>query len=100
MAAGSLETLVNMYQTTRGHTPEERLHTHPGENLKSYMLLCVFNDKINEHAMGGACSMHGEVRNTCKISVGSLKANVHFKSLGVSGTIRELWLDEKRGIAS
>jgi hypothetical protein len=40
--------------------------------------------------------MHGEVRNACKIFVGSLKANAHFRNLGISGTIRELWFDEKR----
>jgi hypothetical protein len=61
------------------------------------MSVCVFTDQINEHAMGGACSMHGEVRNACKIFVGSLKASAHFRSLGVSGTIRELWFGQKRG---
>jgi hypothetical protein len=65
------------------------------------MLLCVFTDQTDEHAMGGACSMHGEVRNACKIFFGSLKANAHFRNLGVSGTIRELWFDERgRGFSS
>jgi hypothetical protein len=40
--------------------------------------------------------MHGDVRNSCIIFVGNLKVNSHFRSLGVSGTIRELWFDEKR----
>lgn len=61
------------------------------------MLLCVFADQINEHAMEGACSIYGEVRNACKIFVGSLKANAHFRSLSVSGTIRGLWFDARRG---
>jgi hypothetical protein len=53
------------------------------------MLVCVLNDQINEHAAGGTCSMHGEVRNACKILVGNMKAKGHFRRLAVSGVIRE-----------
>jgi hypothetical protein len=36
-AAGTSETLVNFYQTTRRYNPEDsHLHTHRRENLKSY----------------------------------------------------------------
>jgi hypothetical protein len=31
--------------------------------------------QINEHEMGGACSEHGEMRNTYKILVGSTERN-------------------------
>jgi hypothetical protein len=36
-AARTSETLVQLYQTTRCYNPEDsHLHTHRGENLKSY----------------------------------------------------------------
>jgi hypothetical protein len=36
-AAGTSETLVNFYQTTQRHNPEDsHLRTHRRENLKSY----------------------------------------------------------------
>jgi hypothetical protein len=36
-AAGTSETLVNFYQTTRRYNPEDNhLRTHRRENLKSY----------------------------------------------------------------
>jgi hypothetical protein len=38
-AAGTSETLVNFYQTTRCYNPEDsNLHTHRRENLKSYLV--------------------------------------------------------------
>jgi hypothetical protein len=37
-AAGTSETLVNFYQTTRCYNPEDsHLRTHRRENLKSYL---------------------------------------------------------------
>jgi hypothetical protein len=37
-AAGSLEMLVNVYQTTRQHIPEDsNLYNHQLENLKAHM---------------------------------------------------------------
>jgi hypothetical protein len=37
-AARTSETLVNFYQTTRCYNPEDsNLHTHRGENFKSYL---------------------------------------------------------------
>jgi hypothetical protein len=39
-AAGTSETLVNFYQTTRNNNPEDsHLHTHRRENLKSHFVI-------------------------------------------------------------
>jgi hypothetical protein len=42
----------------------------------------IKNDQIDEDGIGGVCSMHGEMRNAFKISVGKLEGK---RSLGRSG---------------
>jgi hypothetical protein len=37
--------------------------------------------------MGGACSMHGEVRNVYDILIGKSKGRDHSGDVGVDGTI-------------
>jgi hypothetical protein len=42
-AASTSETSVNFYQTTWCNNPEDRhLHAYCHENVKSYILLCIF----------------------------------------------------------
>jgi hypothetical protein len=46
-AAGTSETLVNFYQTTRRYNPEDsHLRTHRRENLKSYNRDVVLNQML------------------------------------------------------
>jgi hypothetical protein len=43
-AARTSETLVNFYQTTRRHNPEDsHLRTNRRENLKSYLIFGLFD---------------------------------------------------------
>jgi hypothetical protein len=47
-AARTSETLVKLYQTTRCYNPgDSHLHTHRRENLKSYILRIVYNNKYS-----------------------------------------------------
>jgi hypothetical protein len=42
--------------------------------------------------MGGACSPHGEKRNTFKILIGKSKGRDHSEDLGVDGMIILNWI--------
>jgi hypothetical protein len=51
-AAGTSETLVNIYQTTRRYNLEDsHLRTHRRENLKSYTLLRDVSTVLFNHSM-------------------------------------------------
>jgi hypothetical protein len=61
-AARNSETLINFYQTTRSHNPEEdsHLHTHRRENLKSY-LCCMKAVYANNYNQGDDAELYDNV---------------------------------------
>lgn len=45
-ASSTSETLANVYQATWHYNPEYRqLHIHCHENLRSYLIICVFHKR-------------------------------------------------------
>jgi hypothetical protein len=67
-AAGTSETLVQLYQTTRCYNPEDsHLHTHRRENLKSY-LICRYIGitTLNGERSDGVGQGRGEIQHATK----------------------------------
>jgi hypothetical protein len=66
-AARTSETLVNFYQTTRCYNPEDSIHTHCRENLKSYLLLLSCKMKTHKHYFFQLTTLtpHAPVMNPC-----------------------------------
>jgi hypothetical protein len=49
--AGTFETSVNLYQTTRRNIPKDSLHTRRCDNLKSYKLFIIFCLEVEAYNM-------------------------------------------------